>query len=140
MLVIVHGWLNVLKKAVFLHCLQKLEFLVKAVCPSLQGIYALLMNVTCTWSVYSAIRSRYDDILRESDNLSAILKTPPRRLRSYVYALFTHRDFVLQCMNTPFQEETHIKNTCILWFHRSKLASLWTNKNSNSNSLSLNLM
>ena len=54
-----------------------------------------------TCSTYSAIRSRYVDILRGNDNLSAILKTPPRRLSSYVYALFTHRDFVLQCMNTP---------------------------------------
>ena len=50
---------------------------------------------------YSAIHSRYVDILSGSDNLSAILKTPPRRLSLYVYALFTHRDFVLQCMNTP---------------------------------------
>ena len=51
-----------------------------------------------TCSAYSA-RSRYVDILRGSVNLSAILKTPPRRLSSYVYALFTHKDFVLQCMN-----------------------------------------
>ena len=48
-----------------------------------------------TCSTYNAIHSRYDDILRESDNLSVILKTPPRRLSSYVYALFMHRDFVL---------------------------------------------
>ena len=48
-----------------------------------------------TCLAYSAIRSRYVDILRGSGNLSAILKTPPRRLSSYVYALFTHRDFVL---------------------------------------------
>ena len=54
-----------------------------------------------TCSTYSAIHSRYADVLRGSDNLSAILKTPPRRLSSYVYALFTHRDFVLQCMNNP---------------------------------------
>ena len=27
-----------------------------------------------------------------------------------------------------FRKETHIKNTCILWSHRSKLASLWTIK------------
>ena len=53
-----------------------------------------------TCSTYSPIRSRYGDILRGSDN-SAILKTPLRRLSSYVYALFTYRDFVLQCMNTP---------------------------------------
>ena len=49
-----------------------------------------------TCLTYSAIRSRYQDILRGSDNVSAILKTPPRRLSSYVYALFIHRDFVLQ--------------------------------------------
>ena len=54
-----------------------------------------------TCSTYSAIRSRYADILRGSDNLRSILKTPPRRLSSYVYALLTHRDFVLQHMNTP---------------------------------------
>ena len=54
-----------------------------------------------TCSTYSAIRSRYANILRGSDNLTAILKTPPRRLGSYVFALFTHRDIVLQCMNTP---------------------------------------
>ena len=57
-----------------------------------------------TCSAYSAIRARYDDILRGSDKLSAILETPPRRLKSYVYASFTHRDFVLQYMNTPSQE------------------------------------
>ena len=52
---------------------------------------------------YSAICVRYDDILRGRDNLSAMLKTPPIRLSSYMYALFMHRDFVLQCMmNTPF--------------------------------------
>ena len=55
-----------------------------------------------TCSAYSAICSKYVDILRGIDNLSAILKTPPRRLSSYEYALFTHRDFVLQCMNTLF--------------------------------------
>ena len=56
------------------------------------------------WLTYSAIHSRYGDILRGCDNLSAILKTPRRRLSSYVYALLTHRDFVLKCMNTPSQE------------------------------------
>ena len=57
-----------------------------------------------TYSTYSAIRSRYADIPGGSDNLSVILKTPLRRLNLYVYALLTHRDFVLQCMNTPSQE------------------------------------
>ena len=54
-----------------------------------------------TCSTYSAILSRYADILRGSDNIRTILKKPPRRLSSYVYVLFTHRDFVLQCMNNP---------------------------------------
>ena len=54
-----------------------------------------------TCSTYSAIRSRYADILRGSDNLSAILKTPRRGLSSYMYTLFKHKDFVLQHKNTP---------------------------------------
>ena len=36
------------------------------------------------------------------DNLSVMLKMSPRRLSSYVYALFMHRNFALQCTNTPF--------------------------------------
>ena len=65
-----------------------------------------------TCLTYSAIHSRYVDVLGGSDNLSAILKTPPRRL-SYMSVLFTHRDFVLQCMNTSsmdgdtYQERTY---------------------------------
>ena len=57
-----------------------------------------------TCSTYNAIRSTYADILRGSDNLSVILKTSMRRLSSYVSALFTHRDIVLQRMNTPSLE------------------------------------
>ena len=91
---------------------------------TLSFTYGCHLLFTC--STYSAIRSRYVDILRGSDNLRSILKTPPRRLSSYVYALLTHRDFVLQRMNTLLRKETYIKNTCILWSLRSKLASLWT--------------
>ena len=54
-----------------------------------------------TCSAYSAIRSRYDDILRGSDNLRAIPKTPSRRLGSYVYALFMHRDTYQEHIYTP---------------------------------------
>ena len=60
-----------------------------------EGIVEDECHLFFTYSTYNAIRSRCVDILRGSDNLSAILKTPPRRLSSYVYALFTHRDFVL---------------------------------------------
>ena len=66
-----------------------------------QGMVEDECHLLFTRLTYSAIRSRYANILRGSDNLSAILKTPPRRLSSYVYALFTHRDFVLQCTNPP---------------------------------------
>ena len=66
-----------------------------------QGMVEDECHMLFTCSKYSAISSRYADILRGSDNLSVILKTPLRRLSSYVYALFTHRDFVLQCMNNP---------------------------------------
>ena len=66
-----------------------------------EGMVEDKCHLLFTWSTYSVIRLRYVGILRGSDNLSAIIKTTPRRLSSYVYALFTHRDFVLQCMNTP---------------------------------------
>ena len=39
------------------------------------GLVILVINKSKS-KAYSAIRSRYDDILRGSDNLSAILKTP----------------------------------------------------------------
>ena len=60
-----------------------------------EGMVEHECHLLLTCSTYSAIRSRYADILRGSDNLSVILKS------SYVYALFTHKVFVLQCMNTP---------------------------------------
>ena len=58
-------------------------------------------------STYSAIRESYDDILKGGHDLHVTLKTV---LSSNVYALFTHRDFVLGS-------------------HGSILASLWTLKN-----------
>ena len=94
-----------------------------------EGVVEGECHLLFAWSAYSAIRSRYDNILRGSDNLSAILKTPPRRLSSYVYMLYSHIETL--CSNVsipPLRKETHIKNTCILWSHTSKLASLWTIK------------
>ena len=50
-----------------------------------------------------AIRESYDGVLREGDNLNVMLiKTPPRRLSSYVYVVFMDIDFVLQIINIPF--------------------------------------
>ena len=85
-----------------------------------------------TCSAYSAIRSRYVDILKGSDNLSVILKTPPRRLSSYAYALFTHRDFVLQCMNTSFQEGDTYHEQMYTLVPQVKIGQFMDDKNSNS--------
>ena len=88
-----------------------------------------------TCSAYSAIRSRYDDILRGSDNLSVILKTPPRRLSSYVYVLkFTHRDFVLQFVITPFQEGDTYQEHMYIMVPQDKTNPFVDDKSSNSNS------
>ena len=76
--------------------------------------YKIIIKVRFSHPTYSAIRSRYADILRGSDNLSVILKKPPRRLSSYVYALLTHRDFMLNVWIPLLRKETYIKNTCIL--------------------------
>ena len=90
-----------------------------------------------TRSIYSAIHSRYVDILRGSDNVSTILKTPPRRLSSYVYALFTHKDFVLQCMNTPSQEGDTYQEHMYTLVPQVKIGLFMHDKNSNSNSVVL---
>ena len=66
-----------------------------------------------TCSTYSAIRARYDDILRGNDNLSAI-----RHHREG----WAHMCMPYSCIETLsfnvwilfFRNETHIKNTCIL--------------------------
>ena len=81
-----------------------------------------------TCSAYSAIRSRYVDTLR-SDNLSVILKTPPRRLSSYVYALFMHRNIVLQCMNTTFQEGNTYQEHMYTLVPQVKIDLFMDNKN-----------
>ena len=66
-----------------------------------EGLVEDEYHLLFTCSAYSAIRESYDDILRGGDDLSVTLKRTPRRLSSYVYALFTHRDLVLQSMNIP---------------------------------------
>ena len=54
------------------------------------------LDITCY--AYSATHESYKDTLRGSDDLNVTLKRTPRRLRSYVYSLFTYWDFVLQSM------------------------------------------
>ena len=96
--------------------------------------FYIVHHLLFTCSTYSAIRSRYADILRGSDNLRSILKTPPRRLSSYVYALLTHRDFVLQRMNTPSQEGDIYQEHIYTLVRQVKIGLFMDDKNSNSNS------
>ena len=66
-----------------------------------------------TCSIYSAIQETYDDILRGDDDSSDMLKRTLGRLSSYVYALLTHLEFLIQSMNKASQEgDTHRDNIC----------------------------
>ena len=63
-----------------------------------EGLVEDEYHLLFTCFAYSAIHENYDDILRGGDD---ILKLTPRRLSSYAYALFTHRDLVLRSINIP---------------------------------------
>ena len=66
-----------------------------------EGLIEDEYHLLFTCSAYSAIRESYGDILSGGNDLSIILNRTPRRLSSYVHALFTHRDLVLRSMNIP---------------------------------------
>ena len=66
-----------------------------------EGLVVDEYHLLFTCSAYSVVRESYDDILKGGDDLSVTLKRTPRRLNSYVYALVTHRDLVLQRMKFP---------------------------------------
>ena len=42
---------------------------------------------------HKIIHKKYDELLHGHDNLSGILKSPPRRVSTYVCALFSNREF-----------------------------------------------
>ena len=48
--------------------------------------------VTC--STYKVIHEKYDDLLNRVDNVSVILKCPPRRVNTYVRALLSCSEFL----------------------------------------------
>ena len=48
--------------------------------------------ITC-WTD-KVIHEKYDDLLNRVDNVSVILKCPPRRVNTYVRALFSLREFL----------------------------------------------
>ena len=50
------------------------------------------------------ILEKYDDLLEEHDNASAILTFPPRRVSTYVRALFSHREFLLRSSNPTLKK------------------------------------
>ena len=56
------------------------------------------------------------------DYLNIILKSPPRRVRTYVHALFSRREFSLQSSNPASQEGVTYKN--FIWSPQSKLVPL----------------
>ena len=61
------------------------------------------------------------------DNVCAILKSPPRRVSTYVCALFSHRKCLVV---TPFLGKSHIQKYLFIWSqNRSQLASSWMIKN-----------
>ena len=88
-------------------------------------------------SRHKVIHEIYDDLLGKHDYSSIILKSPLRRVRTYVHALFSHREFSLQSSNPASQESVTYKN--FIWSPRSKLASLQTLKNLFYSALSLSL-
>ena len=66
----------------------------------MEGLVEDEYHLLFTCSAYSAIHESYDEILRGGDDLSVTPKRTTRPLSSHVYALLTHRDLVLQNMNT----------------------------------------
>ena len=67
-----------------------------------------------------------DDILKGGDDLSVTLKGTPRRLSSWLYALFTHRDFVVRSLNIPLLEgDTSRKLLYLLPCGQASLGCSW---------------
>ena len=65
----------------------------------LTNIYMLVIQILALHLLVIQCNSwrKHDEILRGSDNLSdLLLKPPPKRLSTYVYVLFMHRDIVLK--------------------------------------------
>ena len=48
-----------------------------------------------TWSEYKVIRKKYDNLLDDYDDVTIILKSPPKRVTTYLCALF-HRAFTAE--------------------------------------------
>ena len=59
--------------------------------------------------MYKVIREKYGDLLDGHDNVSAILQCPPRRVSTYVHALFSHRDFYYKVVTPILRKETHTR-------------------------------
>ena len=81
--------------------------------------YCLLF--ICT--MYSVIRKWYDNILRVGNDLSVMLKRTSRRLSSFLYALYTYEDIVLQSINRfALRKKLRINKTRALTSNGSILA------------------
>ena len=66
-------------------------------------------------------------LLDGNDNVNVILKCPPRRVSTYLHALFSHREVLLQHC-TPLHRKSYIQDDMVIWSYRSNLASSWTIK------------
>ena len=79
-----------------------------------EGMIVNECHLLFTRSTYSAIRSRYVDILKGSVNLSAILKTTPRRFSSM--SMLYSRVHCSMYFNVwiPFLGKRNISRTCKL--------------------------
>ena len=62
-------------------------------------------------STYNVIQERFDDILRRCDNLSIILKAPPRKLSTYVHTLTLTQRVFYPRYGYPFLRRRHPSRT-----------------------------
>ena len=56
---------------------------------------------------------KYDDLLDKHDNSSVILNSPPRKMSTYLCALISQREFLLQSSKPPSEEGDAYKLICL---------------------------
>ena len=59
--------------------------------------------------MYKVIGDKYEDLLDKHDNVSVVLKFQARRVSTYVHALFSHPEFLLQTSKPLLRKESHIR-------------------------------
>ena len=64
----------------------------------------LLVGSTCT-----IIRKKCDNLLDKHDNFSVILKSLPRMISTYMHAIFSWRELLLQRIDPLLRKESHTR-------------------------------